>query len=306
MGIDPQNVVIIDSPDWLEIAQEFRPDVLWCHFDWEIGREQALSLKFLKAIATTSTGLTHIDTDYLKSLGIEIVHLTSTDKGLNEITATVDLTMALLTGLQTGLFKAFRTYPKAELSLSFTRDRQIRSSTIGLIGLGRIGFKVGEVLDSMGAEILFSEVDGERISSVSRSKKHWRLASTEEIFSSAHVVSLHATEQPNKEPIVTGRHFELAQDNLKLVNTARASLVDIEPLVTFLEASEKSAYAADFEHAYQTTNVPNLAERIGALEKQGCYVVSPHIGGASRDAAAKAEMIIIKKIKDTFLLASQG
>lgn len=289
-------VFLAERPATISEILTFDPTVIWCHFDWEIDKELIMRLPNLVLVATTSTGASHIDTATLINSGKRLLKLERGDKGLEEITATVDLSVALVTGVQTGLLRIGKLLEKKSRNLDFTRDLQLSSSKIGLIGAGRIGERVGVALEALGCSIKFHEIAPNRRYEVKRSHPNWEHASLESIFETSNLVSIHASESSPSRPVVTSALLHRGLPDLQIVNTSRPSLVDYASLLDFLESEKGRCYATDVDPDFSKSPYADFLPRVRSLEDEGRYLSSPHIGGASREAAWRAEEIILKKL----------
>lgn len=296
MRLPLDSVFLTEKRPTISEILTFDPTIIWCHFDWEIDKELILRLPNLVVIATTSTGDSHIDTATLKNSGKWLVKLERGDRGLEEITATVELSVALITGMQTGLLRIGRLLENKSSSLNFTRDLQLSSSRIGLIGAGRIGERVGVALDALGCSIRFHEIAQDRRDEVKRSHANWEHASLESIFETSNLVSIHASESCPPHPVVTSTLLQRGLPNLQIVNTSRPSLVDYASLLESLESEKGRCYATDVDPDFSQLPYADFLPRVSALAGEGRYLSSPHIGGASREAAWRAEEIVLTKL----------
>jgi lactate dehydrogenase-like 2-hydroxyacid dehydrogenase len=116
--------------------------------------EAFLSTPGLRALATVSVGLDHIDLDAAQRLGIPIAY---TPDVLTE--ATADLTFALILGAARLMGEAER-YLRAgrwqEWSFDLLLGTDVHGKTIGIVGPGRIGRAVARRAEGFGMRVLFA------------------------------------------------------------------------------------------------------------------------------------------------------
>jgi glyoxylate reductase len=170
--------------------------------------------------------------------------------------------------------------------------RELSHSTIGIVGLGRIGERVAELLQGFGPEpgagpsLLYW-------SRTPRPEVETRLGlerlELDELVGRADLVTLHLPLRPETHHIVDAQLLGRFRQGAILVNTARGALVDTGALAAALRSGRLSAAALDvYEH--EPAVEPELLE----LEN---VVLLPHLGSATaraRDAMARlaAENVI--------------
>lgn len=119
------------------------------------------------------------------------------------------------------------------------RTRELGNSTVGIVGVGRIGRGVAARLAGFGSTVLGQDpwVPDSEMRSAGIEP-----ASMEEIAARSDIVSLHA---PGEHTLIDAAWLANAKPSLILVNTARANLVDEIALAQALTDGTVRAYAAD-------------------------------------------------------------
>jgi len=95
--------------------------------------------KNLKVIATATTGLDHIDVEYAKERGIEILSLRGEDQFLNTITGTAELAWGLMIDLVRFTPWAFDSVKNYKWEREKFRGHNLYGKTLGIVGMGRLG-----------------------------------------------------------------------------------------------------------------------------------------------------------------------
>ncbi|WP_330457853.1 2-hydroxyacid dehydrogenase [Streptomyces sp. NBC_00820] len=205
-------------------------------------------------------------------------------------TATAEFTVGLL-------LAALRRIPQAhELlvrqgswagSAYYTYDRaglELEDLPIGLIGYGAVGSRVARVLCAFGARVMVydpyarGEVHGLRVSSL------------DELLGRSRVVTLHARLTAETRGLIGKRELALLPPGAVVVNAARGPLLDEAALCDALENGHLSAAALD---TYADEPLP-ADSRLRALADR--VVLTPHLGGASREVARKAARIAAAEV----------
>ncbi|MDO8435599.1 MAG: phosphoglycerate dehydrogenase, partial [bacterium] len=124
------------SPEELpRVVAEY--DALLVRIGLQISRNVIDAAPHLKAIATATTGLNHIDVVYAKEKGISVLSLKDEVEFLDTITSTAELAFGLLIDLMRMTPWAFDSVKRYELKLEEFRGHSLYGKTLGIIGMGR-------------------------------------------------------------------------------------------------------------------------------------------------------------------------
>ena len=108
-----------------------------------------------KYIVTPTTGLTHIDLEYCRQQNIKIISLKGETKFLQKITATADLSFALILSLVRHIGPAFSSViEKGKWQRDLFRGRDLNCLILGIWGFGRLGKKLSQYAKSFDMEVL--------------------------------------------------------------------------------------------------------------------------------------------------------
>ncbi|MGW7052695.1 2-hydroxyacid dehydrogenase [Streptomyces sp. NPDC054887] len=160
---------------------------------------------------------------------------------------------------------------------------ELEDTRVGLIGYGAVGSRVARVLCAFGAEV---EVYDPYV----RGDVHGvRVASLDELLSRSRVLTLHARLTDETRGLLGARELGLLPRGSVLVNVARGPLVDTDALCDALEKGRLAAAALD---TYEREPLPADARLRGVPG----VVMTPHLGGASRQVAEKAARIAAAEV----------
>ena len=161
---------------------------------------------------------------------------------------------------------------------------EITGKKLGVIGLGAIGVMVANAASALGMEVYgydpFIYVDA----AWHLSRKIVHVTSMSEIFTECDYITLHvplndATKHTiNKETIAT------MKDGVRILNFARAALVEDNAMLEALESGKVAKYVTDFP----------TAEVIG--EKN--VVAIPHLGASTPESEDNCAVMAAKEIKN--------
>ena len=164
--------------------------------------------------------------------------------------------------------------------------RELAGSTIGIVGLGRIGSRVRSCCADSAPRLLYASRTPPARARVAARRS---TAELEELVGAADVVTLHVPLSPRHTTWSTRTLLARFKPGSILVNTVRGALVDRTALAAALRSGRSAAAGLDvYEHE------PQVPAELIALEN---VVLAPHIGSATataRDAMARlvAENVI--------------
>lgn len=148
-------------------------------------------------------------------------------------------------------------------------------STVGIVGLGRIGKAVAR--RCRGFEMRVLACDPEPDAAFARSHDV-TLVSLDTLLSEADIVTLHAPHTPDTENMINRERLALMKPTAFLINTARGPLVDEEALVEALTTGRIAGAALDVFKVEPPTGSPLLH-----LDN---VLLSPHTAGSNQTSEA--------------------
>jgi glyoxylate reductase len=238
----------------------------------------------LKVVANFAVGYDNIDLEACSERGVIV---TNTPDVLTE--ATAELAMALTLAAARRMSDAERDLRAGDWrgwDPAAYRGIEIWGSTVGVVGMGRIGARYARLAHGLGAKIVYTSQSPK---AEAESELGARRLELRELLEAADVVSIHAPSTPETKGLIGAAELELIGPEGVLVNTSRGTLVDSGAVAAALEAGTLGAVGLD---VYE--NEPEVSPRL--LEAPRA-VLLPHIGSAtipSRDgmASAAAENVI--------------
>ncbi len=162
---------------------------------------------------------------------------------------------------------------------------ELSGKALGVVGLGRIGRRVGEIARIIGMSI--NAYDVVPILKEIVEKMSARVVDLDTLFSSSDFVTLHVPLTEETRHMVDARRLGLMRKGSYLVNTSRGGVVDEQALVAALREGRLGGAALDvFEQEPPT----------GAILTAPNIIVTPHIGGQTAEAQRGAIISISQKI----------
>ena len=259
-------------------------EILFIRLNFILDKEFLKKAKNLKIICSPTTGNNHIDMQFIKKNNIKLIYLKGHKKFLKKIVATPEHTLGLIISL-------LRNYKNAFLSIkdkSWNRNNfigeEILGNTIGIIGLGRVGYILANYISYMGGKVVWFDKNNVRF------KKNWIQArSLTHLISSSKVICLCANFEFGQDPILSYKYLKL-MENKYLINTSRGELIDENALIKLIKKDKFSGVALDVICNENKDNNLKKWERIYAEGKN--LIITPHIAGATFYSMHKTEVYI--------------
>lgn len=268
----------------------------------------------LKLIACTRATPVNIDCGYAKEKGIPVIFTPGRNSdSAAELTIWMILSCARHTpqaylAMHQGKFLAQPSDTKVtkaglredvvwgvDASSPYTvfKGMDLRSKTLGIIGYGSIGKRVGEIAKAFGMNLLIydpyvSEVD---VNTAGLQKK----VSLEELLRNSDFVTCHLKVTESTRGLMNAERFAMMKPTAYFINTSRAAVIDETALIAALREGKIAGAGVDvFAKEPTTADHPflnDLADKV---------VFTPHIGGATTDAITNHTKMIIADIKRYF------
>jgi len=222
--------------------------------DGHITRRVIEAGRKLKVIAKRAIGVGDIDVKAATDLGILV---TNTPIELQYLSV-AEFTVGMLLALANKLKLADRN---ARLGLwRSVSTTLLRNKTVGIVGLGRIGSRVAQLLRPFEVRLIAADpyVPAEKARALGV-----ELTDLETLLKESDFVTLHAVETPGTRGLIGEAQLRMMKPSAYLVNTARGSLIDAGALARALKENWISGAALDvFEPEVPQPDNPLLSEDI--------------------------------------------
>jgi len=242
----------------------------------------------LKAIATPSTGLDHLDLQAAGERGIAVLGLKDDRQLLDQITATAELAWTLILACSRRLPEAVETSRKGIWARDLLRGHQVAYKTLGILGCGRLGTIVAQYAQAFRMNVLGCDVRNVDLPGV-------RMVLFDELLRESDILTIHIHLTPENRGLINREAFSKMKPGAVLINTSRGAIVDEQAMLEALESGKLSAAGLDViegewredlaQHpliAYSRTH-PNL-------------IITPHVGGVTYESQEMAYAAAAKKL----------
>ncbi|KAM9636869.1 putative 2-ketogluconate reductase [Morphnus guianensis] len=285
---------LITMKEFLEDRKRMSKNVQAIYLWWHkpvIDQELLQSLPNLKVIANPGVGMDHLDLKLVASFGVKMANA---PRAVSSSTA--DTGMALLLASARRLVEGYHIAMSSgmEYCEADFLGVEVTGATLGIIGMGSIGYKIALRAKAFEMNILYhnrtrrKEQEEQAVGATYCEKIDGLLQRADFVMV---VVSL----TPQTHKLIGKREMELMKPTATLINISRGAVVDQEALVTALQTGVIRAAALDVTH-------PEPLPRDHTLLKLKNVIITPHLGIKTD----KATYMITEEAIENILAALNG
>lgn len=187
-------------------------------------------------ISLRCSGYNNVDLNSAEQLGFTVTRVPAYSPN-----AVAEHTMALVLALARHLHKAYIRVREGNFALNGLLGSDLHGCTAGVIGTGKIGSIVAEMLQAFGCRVLAYDV---QINEELQSKGVEYLGKND-VFRQADILTLHCPLVPETHHIINEEAFALMRPGVMLVNTSRGALLDAQACVRALKTGKVGALGLD-------------------------------------------------------------
>ncbi len=240
------------------------------------------SAKNLKYINVAFTGLDHIPLEACKAKGIQVSNAAGySDEGVAELV--VGMTISLLRQIK----EADRAIRRGGKAADFLGG-EVAGRTVGIIGTGKIGTRVAQVFQALGARL----VGYNRSVHQDLVDMGMDYLSLEDLLRQSDIVTVHLPQNEETRNTITAKELALMKETAILINCARGPIVNSRDLARALGEGKIAGAGVDvFDRE------PPLDESEPLLTAPH-VLLTPHVAYFTQEAMAKRADIVLKNAQD--------
>src|ERR1017187_6197484 len=202
----------------------------------------------LRVIGRAGVGVDNIDLDAATRQGIAVMNT----PGANPV-AVAEQALGMMLAMARHLCRADALMHAGKGEKKSLQGTELRSKTLGIAGLGRIGMEVARRARAFGMEL----VAHDPFVSVAVAKDLGiRLATLDELYAAADYITLHVGLTPQTTGMINAAAIGKMKKGVRLVNCARGELVNELDLVQALKQGQVAAAALDVFNQEPLKNSP--------------------------------------------------
>ena len=167
---------------------------------------------------------------------------------------------------------------------------EIRNKVIGIVGYGNIGSQLSVICEALGMKVLYYDILDKL--SIGNAKK---CKSLNELLKNSDIVSLHVDGKKSNTNLISDKEFSIMKEKSILVNYSRGNVVDIDSLIKNIKNKKLMGAALDVFPEEPSNNKEKFESEVKGIEE---IILSPHIGGSTKEAQKNIGSYVPDKIID--------
>lgn len=236
----------------------------------------------LRAIARAGSGVDNVDIDAAASRGIVVMTAPAATSA-----SVAELTVALMLALARHLPAADHAMKNGQWEKRAFTGTELGGKTLGIVGLGRIGRRVGTLGRAFGMTVVAhdpaltpADIAGETID----------LASLDDVCVQADYLTLHLPSTPATRHLFDAARLARCRPGVRLVNTSRGGLVDAAALLAALNSGHVAGAGLDVFEQEPPAD--------WALARHPSVVATPHVAASTVEAQERVGIEAATAIRD--------
>lgn len=215
--------------------------------------------------------------------------------------AIAEHTVALMLTLNRKIHRAYFRTRDANFSLQGLMGFDMFGKTAGVIGTGKIGKVLLQILKGFGMRVLAYDPYPDTAFAEQHKIEY---VSLNELFSSSNIISLNCPLTPETQYIINQRSIALMKPGTMLINTGRGKLIDTKSLIEALKTGKIGAAGLDVYEEESQYFFEDLSNRVltddvlARLLTFNNVIITSHQGFFTKEALSNIAQTTLQNIKD--------
>lgn len=256
-------------------------DALIASLNVPVRRETLARGTRLKVVASTTTGLDHIDVAAAHELGIRVLSLRDEHDLLCNVTATAEMAWGLLLAVVRRIPWAFEAARHGHWAREQFRGHQLSGKTLGILGYGRLGRIVADYGKAFRMRVLAHDrsrsIPAEGVAMVDFTT----------LLQESDVLTIHIHLEEANRGLLNTAAFSMIKPGAILVNTSRGAIVDESAMLSALVSGRLAGAGLDVINGEWRSDLAVHPVLAYARQHEN-LVVSPHVAGATWESQRAA------------------
>lgn len=188
-------------------------------------------------LALRCAGFNNVDLDAARDLGLSVTRVPSYSPH-----AVAEHTVALLLTLNRKIHRAYNRVRELNFSLGGLVGFDLHGKTAGIVGTGRTGRIVAEILKGFGMNVLVSDPYPNNQWATENGLTYVQL---DELYRASDVISLHAPLTPQTHHLVNAASLAQMKQGVCIINVSRGGLIDTTCLIHALKSRQVGGVGLD-------------------------------------------------------------
>lgn len=247
---------------------------------FKVNRKIIDGAKKLRFIVIPAVGYEWVDVKYATRKGIKVLNCPTHNSA-----SVANLTVGFILAITRKIKAANRSIENGQWIRMPYGGIELEGKTLGLIGYGNIGKRVGTIAKSLGMKIRYanSKTPGAEI---------------DRIIRESDIISLHMPLTDKTRRMIDGRRIGMMKRSAYLINVSRGGIIDQEALLKALKSRQIAGAALDvFENEPFKETKTGVPKEIVRLAGMANVITTPHIAYYTKEMYIRMGDEIIADIR---------
>ncbi len=284
--------VINIKPDRSLVLKEIKnADAYLASANIQVNEEFLKNAKKLKFIGSPSTGTDHLNLNLIKKKGIECFDISKEYKLIKKFTATSELAFSLILNLNRRIIEASQKAEKGFWSREEFQGYQLYGKTLGIIGFGRLGKISARIGNGFGMKIIANDIKK------TKKENYVNMVSLDNLIKNSDIITIHIHLNKDTENLINYDLLKKMKNSAFLINTSRGKIIKEEDLLIALKKKLIRGAGLDvIDGEWLDDKKRNRHKLISYARRNSNLLITPHIGGATKESIYYSRVFMAKKI----------
>ncbi|RCJ16469.1 hydroxyacid dehydrogenase [Nostoc sp. ATCC 43529] len=211
------------------LAAGFPAVCVFVHDQVDAPTLELLASRGTHLVVLRCAGFNNVDLQAAADLGVTVVRVPAySPYGVAEHT------VGLILSLNRKIHRAYNRVRESNFSLDGLLGFNLHQRTVGIIGTGKIGLILGQIMKGFGCNLLAYDV----YRNSELEALGGKYVELPELFANSDIISLHCPLTPETHHLINAQAIEQIKPGVMLINTSRGALIDTQAVIEGLKSGK--------------------------------------------------------------------
>ncbi|GGM20992.1 lactate dehydrogenase [Micromonospora sonchi] len=207
----------------------------------------------VRVVALRAAGFNNVDLAAARRIGLTVVRVPEYSPH-----AVAEHTVGLILALNRKIHRAYNRVREHNFALTGLLGFDLHGRTVGIVGTGRIGVCVAQIMTGFGCRVLASDPKQSE-AAIAAGAEYVPL---ERLLAESHIVTLHCPLTTDTRHLIDADRIALLREGVMLVNTGRGSLIDTRAVIDGLKSGRIGYLGLDVYEEETDLFFEDLSDRV--------------------------------------------
>ncbi len=245
-------------------------------------------------VALRCAGFNNVDLHAAAEVGIRVVRVPAYSPH-----AVAEHAVSLILALNRKIHRAYARVREGNMALEGLLGVDLHSKTVGVLGTGRIGAIVGQIMRGFGCRILaYDPYPNDHV------RQFAEYVSLKCLAAESDVITLHCPLTPETYHLVNAEWLEKVKPGCMIINTSRGALIDTRAAIHALKTERLGSLGLDVYEEEEDLFFEDLSERViqddvfARLLTFPNVIITAHQGFFTREAMRQIAATTLANIRE--------